>query len=301
MSNNQSSRSKPTLPSFQSLLRGLDELGPLEDSSSPVPGRGASPVYPGPLRTEDAHHPYNTQWHSSPMQEAFASTRPPSHPASWAGSSRDPSFVEGNQNQPEWSTSLPHHLSQSESSPRHGYSMRAHTLPQPFIQRPHSIPPSSSPRLNHIGPMGNPAIPRPPSANSYRFPAYSTKDERSRYPSLTHYTQPYGEEIPSLPRTVQRSAHGEESFALRASMHGRSSSESDNSYRAVIAVAGPSEDASPSSPSSTQDGKVARYPCSYCGKRFNRPSSLKIHVNIHTGDRRMCFLIPLVCVCPLSS
>lgn len=30
---------------------------------------------------------------------------------------------------------------------------------------------------------------------------------------------------------------------------------------------------------------IAKYLCEYCQKRFNRPSSLKIHVNTHTGDK----------------
>ncbi|TDL15274.1 hypothetical protein BD410DRAFT_732986, partial [Rickenella mellea] len=32
-----------------------------------------------------------------------------------------------------------------------------------------------------------------------------------------------------------------------------------------------------------RDGK--RHTCVHCGKRFNRPSSLKIHVNTHTGAK----------------
>ncbi|PPQ77191.1 hypothetical protein CVT25_011037 [Psilocybe cyanescens] len=30
----------------------------------------------------------------------------------------------------------------------------------------------------------------------------------------------------------------------------------------------------------------AKYECTYCGKGFNRPSSLKIHLNSHTGEKR---------------
>lgn len=30
----------------------------------------------------------------------------------------------------------------------------------------------------------------------------------------------------------------------------------------------------------------ARYECTYCGKAFNRPSSLKTHTNTHTGEKR---------------
>ncbi|KAF8210193.1 hypothetical protein K438DRAFT_1450858, partial [Mycena galopus ATCC 62051] len=32
-----------------------------------------------------------------------------------------------------------------------------------------------------------------------------------------------------------------------------------------------------------------RHQCSYCNKRFNRPSGLKIHLTTHTGDK------PFVC------
>lgn len=34
------------------------------------------------------------------------------------------------------------------------------------------------------------------------------------------------------------------------------------------------------------DGRGKKHQCPQCPKRFNRPSSLRIHVNTHTGARR---------------
>jgi uncharacterized Zn-finger protein len=40
---------------------------------------------------------------------------------------------------------------------------------------------------------------------------------------------------------------------------------------------------------SVNDGNpAARFLCEYCGKGFTRPSSLKIHINMHTGEKRAC-------------
>ncbi|KIK97001.1 hypothetical protein PAXRUDRAFT_137231, partial [Paxillus rubicundulus Ve08.2h10] len=33
------------------------------------------------------------------------------------------------------------------------------------------------------------------------------------------------------------------------------------------------------------EGRGKKHQCPHCGKRFNRPSSMKIHVNTHTGAK----------------
>ena len=44
-----------------------------------------------------------------------------------------------------------------------------------------------------------------------------------------------------------------------------------------------------------QSDSGRRHACPHCAKRFNRPSSLAIHVNTHTGDKRkqFCWSLPL--------
>jgi len=47
------------------------------------------------------------------------------------------------------------------------------------------------------------------------------------------------------------------------------------------------------------DGRLAKYVCSYCGKRFNRPSSLKVSLSpSHSGSSPLCR--PLL-ICPPCS
>ena len=45
----------------------------------------------------------------------------------------------------------------------------------------------------------------------------------------------------------------------------------------------------PSITADKQSDSGRRHACPHCAKRFNRPSSLAIHVNTHTGDKRRRF------------
>ena len=46
------------------------------------------------------------------------------------------------------------------------------------------------------------------------------------------------------------------------------------------------DDSVPPVPADKQSDSGRRHACPHCAKRFNRPSSLAIHVNTHTGDKR---------------
>ncbi|KAI0785616.1 hypothetical protein C8Q75DRAFT_794569 [Abortiporus biennis] len=56
-----------------------------------------------------------------------------------------------------------------------------------------------------------------------------------------------------------------------------------------LPVPGSSSGLPRSSQDAMQPASPHRYECSYCGKGFTRPSSLKIHINTHTGEK------PYVC------
>ena len=59
----------------------------------------------------------------------------------------------------------------------------------------------------------------------------------------------------------------------------------------------------PSTTADKQSDSGRRHACPHCAKRFNRPSSLAIHVNTHTGDKRGLFpfaaFSPRICLLTL--
>ncbi|CUA73171.1 hypothetical protein RSOLAG22IIIB_05171 [Rhizoctonia solani] len=96
-----------------------------------------------------------------------------------------------------------------------------------------------------------------------------------------------------------RAAPIPESFSLSHSHHRRVSSGSSASVSASASTRsrspiGPTQPHSqhvlmrvqqPQAEEFSKEFLAAKYECQYCGKRFNRPSSLKIHVNTHTGEK----------------
>ncbi|KAI9319098.1 hypothetical protein BX666DRAFT_2132836 [Dichotomocladium elegans] len=109
------------------------------------------------------------------------------------------------------------------------------------------------------------------------MPAYCSSSQstvlKSRHSTHTHHVRSLS--YPYLPPLKHRSA--------AASQHRRSTS--------APATAGPTSEASfikdIKGPNSVKREEVAvdRYKCTYCQKGFSRPSSLRIHVYSHTGEK----------------
>ncbi|KIM91863.1 hypothetical protein PILCRDRAFT_101673 [Piloderma croceum F 1598] len=90
--------------------------------------------------------------------------------------------------------------------------------------------------------------------------------------------------FPTVPDTYRSYSRGGSPYDPRISRHSdieqlstHEPSESQTAGSSMIDRSGQETSASSSS--------VAKYECSYCGKGFNRPSSLKIHLNSHTGEK----------------
>lgn len=108
---------------------------------------------------------------------------------------------------------------------------------------------------------------QPPSANTY-----PSSDLPSRVPGDAHPSRPW-----AISTTVDRSRTDDDDPTPTAR------------YRDV----GPSFGRPPQRDDELMGGIASKYECTYCGKGFNRPSSLKIHINSHTGEKPF--------VCPVES
>ncbi|KAI0823668.1 hypothetical protein BC628DRAFT_1324559 [Trametes gibbosa] len=83
-------------------------------------------------------------------------------------------------------------------------------------------------------------------------------------------TQPYGQIHPRTPIPTG-------SYPYAGTQHAQ--------YPGMVAGPSGSQPYSGTEPGTSDRSSTSRYECSYCGKGFTRPSSLRIHLNTHTGEK----------------
>lgn len=160
------------------------------------------------------------------------------------------------------------------ASNEHGPLFRGHTRHVPLnIKVPH---PSPAPQ-NHIPqPSTRSRLPRSDSSRQPYFndPAYRVTTSRSRDTSV---------EYPYPPPSAEPFVHDVEQYCDddmdSDEYHDRRAASMDDRRAAV------------SNTTSTLDTMGRKHVCPTCFKRFNRPSSLRIHVNTHTGATRKLYSI----------
>lgn len=102
--------------------------------------------------------------------------------------------------------------------------------------------------------------------------SYSVRTAPHAIPGSNTPSRSYPPDLPSSSRTASTSSHRHRG-ADRSSESSPTHSYHANPHGVVMSL-----------PSEPSDDK--KHCCPQCHKRFNRPSSLKIHVNTHTGVKR---------------
>ncbi|THU87381.1 hypothetical protein K435DRAFT_762641 [Dendrothele bispora CBS 962.96] len=140
-------------------------------------------------------------------------------------------------------------------------STNSRDIPVPYASSEHTMSPSSS--VNSLSPREFPESvfynhdpyamdPAPTSISPHTRYGYSARSYDDLYVQPSYY--------PRSCHIVSRSAphfRHHSSSPILYNYHGHGASGSPN----------------------------ARHPCTYCGKRFSRPSGLKIHLTTHTGEK----------------
>lgn len=146
------------------------------------------------------------------------------------------------------------------------------THPSPYERRVPIPPPSDGYR--HVIP------PSPLGCTSTTEPSYASS--RAPFQPIRHPTSPSqpSQEIPRLHPVgsaplLPRPASPSSTISENESPRSETSSQGDLS----------ADDSLPPLPADKQSDSGRRHACPHCAKRFNRPSSLAIHVNTHTGDK----------------
>ena len=146
------------------------------------------------------------------------------------------------------------------------------THPGPYERRP---PPSDGFR--------NVIPPSPLGCSSAAEPTASHAPSRVPFQLIRHPTSP------SQPSQETPRLHPVGSMPLAPRPPSPSSTISENeSPRSETSSQGDlsADDSVPPATADKQSDSGRRHACPHCAKRFNRPSSLAIHVNTHTGDKR---------------
>jgi len=151
----------------------------------------------------------------------------------------------------------------------------ARTHPGPYERRVPPIVPPPADGFHHVMPpslsfpsTGEPAASYAPSRAPFQTNRHPISPSQSS--QETPRLHPVGSAA-LLPRPSSPSSTISETESPRS----ETSSQGDLS----------ADDSLPPAPADKQSDSGRRHACPHCAKRFNRPSSLAIHVNTHTGDK----------------
>ncbi|KAG8861015.1 hypothetical protein FRC20_011542 [Serendipita sp. 405] len=128
------------------------------------------------------------------------------------------------------------------------------------------------------------------SRSSVEYPASSSSHEYAPHPfSVTARRASGGSQYPPLPH-VSSTSTVPGPYSSEGSAHASPSRATDRAPPSAFPHgAYPSSANRPRSANSSEGDETksgyGKYECEYCSKRFNRPSSLRIHINTHTGAK----------------